>query len=225
MRCVFAAGAAAVAVASSLSSAQFVTVDPGLFTNIEDRFEARIRLDGGNSQTWKTAIWEDTTLLATSGNVQNFFASGVEKDFDLSYDALSGLVSLTVGDRVVSTNITLTPGTQLAGFRIFATSQAGLGSSFINDLTAGADAGSLAIPDFGSDTADGFVDGPTYYLTSASDSISLSGDAVFAWLAGANLQGERYKVSIKVLEGVLVPAPGPLALAGIGGLIALRRKR
>lgn len=86
---------ALVVAAGSASASSLVTTDPALFANVDDRFEARIRLDGGNSQTWKSAFWEDTTLLGTSGNTQNLFSDAAVNPFSFSYDANTGAATST----------------------------------------------------------------------------------------------------------------------------------
>jgi len=220
-----AAVAAAVIVgAAGITNAAITTVDPGLYTGIDDRFEARMRLDGGNSQTWKTAFWDDA-MIANSGVTQNLFQNGVAYPFSFSYNAATGDAALSVAGKALNTNIPLTPGLDFAGFDWFVRSEAN-GSTTASNLFVSVDGGSpTALPDLISGNAQVFVNGPTYFLSNPATTIDITGDLAFAWDAGVNLQGERFKLSFKINEGTLIPTPGAMAIFALAGGIATRRRR
>lgn len=207
----------------ALAHAGFTETDPGLFTDIDDRFESRIRLDGGNSQTWKTAFWEDDTLLNTSGNTQNVFSNGVTYSFSLTYNAASGLANLDIAGLNVSETIMLDPGHDLAGLRFFVRSETD-GATRVENLALSLDGGlAEAIDPLEAGLGQVFVEGPTYYFDAVHESLEFTGDVTFSWEAGANLQGERFKFSTKILQGQLIPAPATFALFGLAA--AGRRRR
>lgn len=222
--------ATVVAATAGSAFAGLSTTDPGLFTDIDDRFEARIRLDAGNSQTWKSAIWDDTTLLGTSGNVQNLFTNGAVNPFSFSYDAVTGDASLTVAGRTVTETISLTPGSGIAGFRFFVRGEANAATTTVANLMASVDgAAAESVPGLATTLSTGFVESPNYYVDSLSvASLALTGDVTFDWLGTAtqnNLKNERLKFSFKVLEGTPIPSPAGVAMLAFGGLVALRRRR
>lgn len=220
-----AVSAAAVAVLALAGTVQagITFSDPGLYDTIEDRFESRIRLDGGSSQTWKTAFWDDTTLLSTSGVNQNVFGNGVGYDFSFTYDAGTGAASLDVAGLGLSDVITLDPGYGLAGVRFFTRSETD-GETQVSGLSISVDgAPSVPVADFGTGLGEVFADGPTAYLDAPATTLAITGTVSFSWLDGANLQGERFKFSTKVLQGI--PGPGAIALLAVAGLGGRRRRR
>ncbi|MEM8834226.1 MAG: hypothetical protein AAGD00_00265 [Planctomycetota bacterium] len=210
---------------------------PGL-NGIDDRFEARIRLDQGNSRTWKSAYWEDSTLIKTSGNFSNpdVWNDAQTYDFTFSYTASTGAASLvveglklgsTIGDLTLTETINLTPGEDFAGFRLLARSNNDGSVTTFADLQASLDGGTAqSVPTLVSGAGQSFVEPSVwYYFDEAVDNLTITGTVNFDWADGSNLNNERFKVGIKVLEGDLVPAPGAFALAGMAGLVGIRRRR
>lgn len=222
-RIALAAAAAALAL-PAVAFAGFTETDPGLFTDIDDRFEARIRLDGGNSQTWKTAFWEDTNLLNTSGVDQNVFGNGVTYGFSLTYDSISGLANLDIAGLNVSETISLDPGYDLAGLEFFVRSESD-GATRVDNLGLSLDgAPAQAVDPLESSLGEVFVQGPTLYFDEVHTTLEFTGDLTFSWDPGANLQGERFKFSTKILQGQVIPAPASFAMMGMM-LFGGRRRR
>lgn len=227
MESLFARAATAVVVivgTAGIANAGISTTDPGLYTGIDDLFEARMRLDGGNSQTWKTAFWDDG-MISNSGITQNLFQNGVSYPFSFSYDSSSGAANLSIAGRVLNSNIPLTPGLDFAGFDWFVRSEVN-GSTTASNLLVSVDGGTpTGLPDLVSGNTQVFVPGPTYFLNAPADTIDITGDLTFAWNAGVNLQGERFKLSFKINQGTLIPTPGAMALFACAGGLAMRRRR
>ncbi|MGP1345783.1 MAG: hypothetical protein ACTS3F_03835 [Phycisphaerales bacterium] len=219
-----ACSAAAVLALAANALAGITTTDPGLYESIDDRFEARMRLDGGNSQTWKTAFWDDA-MIANSGIAQNVFQNGITYPFSFTYNAGTGDAFLSIAGRNLSQNIPLTPGLAFAGFDWFVRSEINA-STTASNLAVSIDAGTpIAIPGLVSDNTQVFVAGPTYFLDAPATTIAITGDLTFAWTQGVNLNNERFKLSFKINEGTLVPTPSALAAFALAGLTAARRRR
>lgn len=232
--------AATVASLSASSLAGVTTTNPNLYTNLNGQVQARLRVDQGNSQTWKTGFWSDATNtpIATGGNftpATPVWTSGTAYDFTITYNSVSGAASIVVGANQaqnVNAIIPLNAGKFLAGFSFFLNSADGASegsrtSSEVFDLTASTN-GQPAQPiaSLTSNlTPDNFVQGPTYYVDSPTTTISLSGKVRFAWEAGANLNNERVKFTLKFLEGDVVPTPGSMGLLALAGLVISRRRR
>ncbi|MEM1330974.1 MAG: PEP-CTERM sorting domain-containing protein [Planctomycetota bacterium] len=222
---------AVCAGAACSANAGIVTTDPGLYTTLEGRYDARIRLDGGNSQTWKTAVWNTGafggSLITTSGNQQNAFNSGVDYDFELGYTASTGALSLSVfgannGDVLLNTTQSLSPGFEFGGFRYFIKANSA-GITTVSGLEASLDGGTPV--SLSGLSANGFAQGPTYFFDSVTDELSLTGSIRFdfAGLTANQIQGERFAFDVILLQGV--PAPSTAALLGVAGLAATRRRR
>lgn len=233
-------GAAAAAMLSASALGGVTTTNPNLYNNLNGQVQARLRVDQGNSQTWKTAFWSDTTNapIATGGNftpATPVWTSGTAYDFTITYNSVSGAASIIVGANQaqnVNAVIPLNAGKFLAGFSFFLNSADGAGegtrtSSEVFDLQVSTNGGpNQGIAGLTSNlTPDNFVQGPTYYVDSPTTSISLSGKVRFAWEASANLNNERVKFTLKFLEGDVVPTPGSMGLVALAGLVIARRRR
>lgn len=226
----------AIAASTAIAGAAITTTDPGLFVSgsIDDRFESRIRVDGGNSQTWKTAFWDDATLLSNSGINQNVFTDNVTYDFRLQYDALSGDTTLSVfdvnlggstGDLMLNDTIALTPGMGLAGFRFFIVSEDDGSTATAANFMASIDGATPeSVPGLFSGPTERFVESDVFYFDQYATTFQLDGQINFDWVNGANLQGERFKLSVKLLEGAPIPSPGSLAIIGLLGAGLVRRR-
>lgn len=222
------------------ASGAVTTTNPG-WVSSDELFEARMRLDAGNSQTWKSAFWTDDNLSSTSGIAQNLWNDGVSYSFSLSYTASTGAANLTVfglngGDRVVLDTISLDAGTDVSGFYYFARSQGnGIGSTSLTNLQVNADGDLSALADLVSGDNQVFVQSQDYFFTSANvENVTITGNLTFDWMdslsgsdINANLKNERFKASFKFFQadGSAVPAGGTAALAGVAGLAAARRRR
>lgn len=237
-RSVSALSAIVVATSAfSTANAALITTDPtGLVDGpTSTLLEARSRLDGGASQTWKTAlITSGNTLNATGGNTTpatNPWQNNVAADFSFSYDNTNGLATLIVdwGTRLETAQATILPGAgnSLVGFRFEARSEAN-SFSILDNIAVSVNGAPATLP-ITSQSAVGaaFTQSSDFFFTDAFtlDSFSVTGTALFNWDAGANLQGDRFRVNTRLLQGVAIPAPGAVALAGIAGLGLTRRRR
>ena len=232
--------AAAVLVVSGSASAAVTTTNPGWVAD-STLFEARMRVDAGNSQTWKSAFWADGNLGSTSGNAQNLWNDGVTYSFELIYTASTGAAALTVfglngGDRVTVDTITLDAGDGVAGFRYYARSQNnGIGSTTLSNLSLDVDGDVVALADLESGLADTWVETQNLFFTSNDvESVVITGNVNFDWLdslsgsdINSNLKNERFKAGFYFIEadGTAVPTAGTAMLAGVAGLAAARRRR
>ena len=224
----------AIAVLAVSGSVQggFSTTNPG-YTDVDSLFQARVRVDGGGSQTWKTAFWDGTDLLDTSGNFQNVFNDGQTYNWSLYYNALTGAASFIVedvnigggvGDLILNDTILLDPGKEFVGFRFFNNSRVDEGTTLAANMSASVDGGAAApVADLLSPFSGNFVESDYYYFDTPAETLSFSGQVNFDWDAGANLQGDRFKLTIIPLQGV--PTPGTAALLGFAGLFGARRRR
>lgn len=230
----------AIVVASSALStanAALITTDPtGLVDGPTSTLvEARARLDKGNSQTWKTAlITSGNTIQDTGGNTapaNNPWQNAVPADFSLTYDIASGLTTLTLdwGTRVetAQADILPAPGNNFVGFRFEARSEAN--SFSILDNIAVSINGSPATLPITSQSAVGasFAQSSDFFFTDAFSlsTFEVTGTALFSWDAAANLQGDRFRVNTRLLQGVAIPTPGAATLACIALLTPIRRRR
>jgi MYXO-CTERM domain-containing protein len=210
---------------TTVASADITFSDPGLYENLDDRFEARIRLDGGSSQTWKTAFWDEDSLISHSGIHQNVFEDGHSYGFAFDFDASTGQADLSVAGLELSETIMLDPGMELAGFYLFLRSETGTGLASASNLLASVNNGpAQALDGLTSGVNDGWVTGPMAYVDGATDQLALTGDVTFDWQPDANLQGDRFKLGVKIVQGSPIPAPGAIALLGLAGIVGRRRR-
>jgi hypothetical protein len=230
----------AIVVVAGNAFAGITTVDPGVYTNVSEVGQARIRLDQGNSQTWKAAFWKDLTMLSNSG-VQGpnptVWSNAAEYAWTIKYNAGTGNGSIQVAANqnvVTSANFGLAAGKSLAGFYFFVNSTYAGGSDVngahakteVYNMTAKLDGGAaIAIPSITADFLQSFVQGPNYYFDSSVMDVEFSGKIKFTWNAGANLNNERNKFTLKFLEGNRIPAPGAAVLLALGGLAVARLRR
>lgn len=230
---------ALVAIAGT-AAAGLTTVNSGLYTDLSEVGQARMRLDQGNSQTWKAAFWKDLAMLSNSG-VQgpnpSVWTNAAEYAWTIKYNAGTGAGSIQVAANqnvVTSANFGLSAGKSLAGFYFFVNSTYAGGSDIngahakteVYGMTAKLDGGpGIAVPNITADFLQSFVQGPNYYFDSSVTDFELSGKIKFTWNAGANLNNERNKFTLKLLEGTRIPTPGASALLAIGVLAAARRRR
>lgn len=202
------------------------TTDPGRHNTLGDAFEARIRLDGGNSQTWKAAFWNNNEMLDTSGNTRSTFGNGITESFSMTYDASTARASLSIAGLTTTSTIALEPGKELAGLRFFVVSERDTGTTMVRNMTVTRSSGSAEhIAGLTSGIGQRFVESSWYFFDSPTTTVAVTGDLTFGWNHNANLQGERFKLSILLLSGTPVPAPSAAALLGLGGTIAARRRR
>jgi hypothetical protein len=180
--------------------------DPGIYASIQDHFEARIRLDAGDRETWKTAFLEGPTLIIDSGARPGVFANGKAYPFTLRYHAGTGLASLRVADLAQDYTFPLPPGRDLAGFRFLVTSPTDGSATTVTGLTAVIDGGApLAIPAISTAGNDvGLVEGPTVNLDAPGTELVLAGSITFDWTAGSNLSDERYRLSVHFFTGIIL---------------------
>ncbi|MEM7754514.1 MAG: hypothetical protein AAF297_02645 [Planctomycetota bacterium] len=215
-------------LSSSGAAATVTTVDPGLYTGIDEVAEARVRLDGGNSQTWKLAFWDGagSTPFMTNGNSdRDHFQSSVTESFQLDYDVASGQLDWTVGTLTISDVVLLDPGHALAGLKYFVTSDRDPGETRAENMAVSLNGGAaVGIADATASFGTSFFEPANLFFDADVQTFRLSGDLTFAWNVGANLQGDRFRLSVKLNQG-LIPAPGAVAAFGFVGLAATRRRR
>jgi len=233
--------AAAICVMSGAASAAVTTTNPG-WVGESTLFEARMRVDAGNSQTWKSAFWTGgSTPSSTSGNAQNLWNDGIDYGFELSYAASTGAAQLTVfglngGDRVAVDTITLDAGNDVAGFRYYARSQGGgIGTTTLSNLSLDVDGDVVALNALESGLSDVWVETQNFFFTSNTvESVTITGTVNFDWLdslsggdINATLKNERFQAGFYFIEadGTAVPTAGTAMLAGVAGLGAMRRRR
>ncbi|TVQ76478.1 MAG: hypothetical protein EA380_08655 [Phycisphaeraceae bacterium] len=231
-------GAAVVTVSAVSATSGAITTDP---TGLVDGptatlVEARSRLDKGASQTWKTAlITSGNTLQDTGGNTtppNNPWVSGAGAEFTFTYDNTNGLATLLVnwGPVVEMAQATILPGAgnSLVGFRFEARSNLDAVSS-LEDLGIKINGSSETLP-ISSIAANGspvFVQSDNFYFTDAFSLtfFEVTGVARFTWADGVTIQGDNLRVATRLLQGVAIPTPGSVALAGLAGVAMLRRRR
>ncbi len=225
--------------AASGAEASYIVGDPGAYdtSGISSLFEARTRLDAGNSQTWKNAFWQsgEHQPAATGGNFSSPWVSGQAQNFELAYHAGTGMAVWTVdmpgpiGPNMTMSSFQLGPDNLLAGFRFSARSEGNGSSTLLNDLELSINGGAyesiLGLGSVESSGPDVFVDSDTVFFTEEITSLAIRGNVTFDWLEGTNLQGDRFRASVRLLEGQLIPAPGALALLGGALLCGVRRRR
>ena len=225
--------------AASGAEASYIVGDPGAYdtSGISTLFEARTRLDAGNSQTWKNAFWRsgEQQPAATGGNFSSPWVSGQAQGFELTYHAGTGMAVWTVdmpgpiGPNMTMSSFQLGPDNLLAGFRFSARSEGNGSSTLLDGLELSIDGGAYeAIQGLGSVESSGpdvFVDSDSVFFTEEISSLSIRGSVTFDWLDGTNLQGDRFRGSIRLMEGQLIPGPGALALFGSALLCGARRRR
>ncbi len=223
--------------AFSTANAALITTDPtGLVDGPTSTLvEARARLDKGGSQTWKTAlITSGNSIQDTGGNTtppNNPWQNAVPADFSLTYDTASGLTTLTLdwGTRVETSQANILPefGNTFVGFRFEARSEAN-SFSILDDIAIKLNGSATALP-ISSQSAIGsaFAQSSDFYFTDAFSlsTFEVTGTALFSWDAAANLQGDRFRVNTRLLQGVAIPAPGVASLACITLLAPIRRRR
>ena len=214
---------------AATANAGVLTTDPGRYTDIDDRAEARVRLDGGNSQTWKLAFWDGDTTVApfrTNGNGdRNYFQNNVTESFELNYNAVTGALNWTVGGLSISDTVLLDPGYALAGLKYFVTSDRNPGETRAENMAVSLNGGSaVAIADATASFGTSFFEPSNLFFDMDVQTLRLTGDITFNWQPGANLQGDRFRLTVKLNQG-LIPAPGAAAALGLAGLAAARRRR
>ncbi|TVQ53766.1 MAG: hypothetical protein EA377_07425 [Phycisphaerales bacterium] len=232
-------GCLAAAGLSQVTYASVIVGDSSAYQSdsLSTLFEARARLDAGNSQTWKTAFWRsgESVPVATGGNFTSPWISGQAQNFELSYDVNSGMavwmvdLPSPVGMNTTMSAFQLSPGNLLAGFQLFARSEGDGSSTLLDGIEISVNgngyesiAGLSSLESGGSQV---FAESDAVYFTDLVDSFSIRGSITFDWLDGTNLQGDRFRGSIKLIEGELIPAPGALALFGSALLCGARRRR
>lgn len=230
--------ACAVVVSAGSASAALTTENPG-YVSGSTLFEARMRLDQGNSQTWKAAFWEGGQLGGQTGVVNGSpWVDGLAYDFTLNYTASTGAAEITIfslngGDRVAADTIQLATGNSVAGFRYYAGSRSGIGTTSLTGLTADIDGDVVSLDDIGTTINNGWNITSNFFFTANDvEQVSISGQITYDWIDSVSngdfdLQGERFKAGFYFVEanGTEVPAPGAAVLAGVAGVAALRRKR
>lgn len=233
--------ACAVVAAASSASGALTTVNPG-YVSGSTHFEARMRVDAGNSQTWKAALWQGgNNPQASNGVKQNLWNDGQTYNFELTFSAADGATSLTVfdlggADQVAATTLELDAGDTVAGFRYYSRSQGnGIGSTTLSGLNINIDGTDVALADLSTGVNEVWKETNNFFFTDPNvQNIAITGSITFDWLdtlsgnaINQNLKDERFKAGFYFLsaDGSAVPAPGAAALAGLAGVAALRRKR
>jgi hypothetical protein len=221
------AAAILLSLLAPAAAADIAATNAVQWANTETALEARVRLDAGDSQTWKSAFWQGDTLLSTSGNAQNVFTDGASTPFNFAYDADSSLATLDVAGRSLSNHITPPAGKQLAGLQLALRSEHSVGTTLLFNVQATIDGAPspFALPDMNTNlTSDTSVVGPALFFDSAANSLSLTGDITFDWGSG-DTSGDHFKLSLYVIMGNALPsAPTTAMLAPIALAIARRRR-
>ncbi len=198
------------------------------------RIEARFRADTTN---WDTRLEYDSLpengdLTGSVGNNKSFFENQ-GFGFEMSYDHVAQEITWTITGRLPSTAVlnSLTQPTdtlgQLNTLQIFTTGSRGeVTLSDVEFIGLGMDV--LAFPDVNTEPL-----GPTFSETFLffgdtfnllSGDWTLSGTLNFGNFTSSSNPSEGAKVTVK-LRNAEIPAPGAMALMGIAGVVAVRRRR
>ena len=211
------------------------TTDPGAFTNIDDIAEGRIRLDGGNSQTWKLATWtpdNNSRPSVTNGNgARDLFQNGEVNPFTMTYNAITGELTVTTAGQSITDTILLAPNMGVAGIKYFITSDRGDAFTTLTDMQIVVDGQApVSLDGLTSTMSGGFIEAPLVYFSQAATTIEITGNLMFGWSDTAtrnDRQGDRSRLTVKINAGELppIPSPGVAGLFGLAALSASRRRR
>lgn len=168
--------------------------------------------------TWERAIWQQGGVGTPQRTGNTVWTSGDPLDFSVSYDGAS-TVTFILGNQTLSWD-------GLAGSftDIFIRTRAATKSRIeLNGMTIGAlSIGDLVSEPVGSQTSD--VD----YIRITNNgapipAFTLAGKAELSWESGFRPTNSALAFQVKLTN--VIPTPGALALAGLAGIVALRRKR
>lgn len=223
----------ALAIAGSAVAAPVFTTADQLTPNSDDRIEARFRADANN---WDTRLEFDSfpDNGDTTGNVANNRANleGSTFGFDLAFDSTTSVVSFTITRPDTTTSVltqTISGFDQLNTIQLFTSGSRGSVTMTALDF-AGLGMDTNAFPNI--NTKPTTLGGPTFAETwlhfgnsfdLLSGDWSLSGNVLFDDFTRNN-PSEGVKMTVK-LRDTTIPAPGALALLGLGTLGATRRRR
>jgi uncharacterized protein (TIGR03382 family) len=177
--------------------------------------EGRIGNNVASSGTWERAIWEFGgvgTPKATGGTT---WTSGTPLDFSFSFDG-ANTVTFILGGETLSWGVVSGPFTDI----------------FIRTRNARSDTSillsDLAVSGYGllgsdlSSTTVNEVDYLRIVNTSAFGAVTVTGKATLAWAGSAPTNSA---LAFQVKFSNVIPGPGAAALAGLGLVAGLRRRR
>lgn len=214
---------------------------------VESVFEARGRVDGYQTQTWKTAIWGESGArpVTDGGIIQNYYNDEQTYDWAFDYDATTGVVNWSIeGLPSLDATFELTEGSNLVGFKVYARADEASsgGSTVVDNMQVTYNGKSEAVANMVSGQGNPLWVDETWYFNENVDSFSLSGQVTFDWLDVKKTKTERYKFGIKAVQGVgtfggpggggggaVVPSPTAIwagvALIGYTVMRRVRRRR
>lgn len=175
-----------------------------------------------------SAVADSANGLATTGDVTaygpgtstaifqpGFFTGGSLANADFRMDIIStdGINAVASNGRIL---ITDADGDNLAG-SFEGTWELRFGFAFFN--------GEITSAQFNSGGGNGTFDGPGGGSFGNPDGALIGALNVLMFQMGQNLFTQSFDNRSATVTGMLVPAPGAMALLGLGGLIATRRRR
>lgn len=174
---------------------------------VESVFEARGRVDGYQSQTWKTALWGESgsTPVTQGAIVQNYYQDGETYDWTFEYDASTGVVNWSIeGLSDLDATFQLTEGKDLVGFKMYTRADEAStgGSTVLSNIQVTYNGQTESINDLFSGNGNGLWVERTMYFGQDVESFTLTGDVTFDWLDVKKTKTERYKFGVKAVQGV-----------------------
>ena len=228
---------------TAVANAGITTSLPGFVEEdtVDSVFEARGRVDGWQTQTWKNALWgKSGSRPVTQGAIRrDYFNDEQTYSWSFSYDATSGEVNWSIeGLEDLSATFNLTDDNDLVGFKVYARADEATtgGSTVVDNMQVTYNGQTLEVADQIAGDGNAKWTDTEWYFTEETDSFVLTGDVTFDWVNIKKTKTERYKFGINAIEGYstapgggVTPAvPSPAAIwAGITliGYSVMRRSR
>jgi len=164
--------------------------------------------------------------IRTSGNVRRFVPSNSTANFDVGTGA--GAISLNLSVGAIGPSSAIGSGSLTIKDANNDTITATVSGTFINGGSAVFFNGFLSAVALNNPSGDGTFDGPSggSFSMSTAGLGALTGSIIYLELGNAgNFFTNSFSTVVTQVSGAIVPAPASLALLGLGGLVAGRRRR
>lgn len=187
---------------------------------------------GGPSQTL-TIEAVDSSSLGSSGDVTNFTGgTGQTASFGAGFAGLVSDADVQIAMTLV--NITATSADATGSFTVTDDDGDTLSGSFdgqwTNTFGIGFFNGTVSSASFDASQGDSFFEGPgdpnnPQNRFAAPNADLFGGFSILTELPEWFGQSDGFSGASAQADGILIPAPGAIALVGVGGLMAARRRR